>query len=140
MEKHLGPTDRLTLANGILETYASGPLLALHIAPPRCAAAVSQRPVLSPLARIQVAAGAPVMTNLNCHVIDVGDALLRKLLLLLDGQHDLAALVQELAAAIRAGATPAPANMTPGRALEEELAEGVEQQLQMARRFALLVS
>ena len=140
VEKHLGPTDRLTLANGILETYASGPLLALHIAPPKCAAAVSQRPVLSPLARIQVAAGAPVMTNLNCHVIDVGDALLRKLLLLLDGQHDRAALVQELAAAIRAGAIPAPANMTPGRALEEELAEGVEQQLQMARRFALLVS
>ena len=67
----------------------------LHVWAPEIAAAPSERPVASALARLQAAEGTRV-TNLRHAGVDVPDALGRRLITLLDGTRDRDALLREL--------------------------------------------
>ena len=67
----------------------------LHSWAPEIATAASERPVASALARLQAAEGTRV-TNLRHASVDVPDELGRRLITLLDGTRDRAALLREL--------------------------------------------
>jgi hypothetical protein len=67
----------------------------LHVWAPDIATAPSERPVASAPARLQAARGGRV-TTLRHTEVDVPDELGRRLITLLDGRRDRAALVREL--------------------------------------------
>jgi SAM-dependent methyltransferase len=78
----------------LLRAYAVN-LVQLHVWAPAIATAPSERPFASALARWQAAAG-PRITNLRHGSVDVPDELGRRLITLLDGTRDRAALLREL--------------------------------------------
>ena len=78
----------------LLQAYAAN-LVQLHVWTPALATAPSERPVASPLARLQAAEGTRV-TNLRHATVEVPDELGRRLITLLDGTRDRAALLAEL--------------------------------------------
>jgi trans-aconitate methyltransferase len=82
------------LCNTLLRAYAAN-LVQLHVWAPELATAPSERPVASALARLQAAEGTRI-TNLRHASVDVPDALGRRLITLLDGTRDRAALLREL--------------------------------------------
>jgi SAM-dependent methyltransferase len=107
------PAD--TVAELLMRLVESG-ALELRVAPPRIAAAVSDRPAASPLARAQAAEGRRMITNQRHMSVQFGDENSRKFLLLLDGSRDRPALAREL------GAGGADSQIADGR-LEAGLAE-----------------
>jgi SAM-dependent methyltransferase len=78
----------------LLRAYAAN-LVQLHVWAPRLATTPSERPVASALARHQAAEGTRV-TTLRHTSVEVPDELGRRLIALLDGTRDHAALVREL--------------------------------------------
>jgi SAM-dependent methyltransferase len=78
----------------LLRAYAVN-LVQLHVWAPEIATAPSERPVASALARLQAASGTRI-TNLRHGTLDVPDELGRRLITLLDGTRDRAALLREL--------------------------------------------
>lgn len=95
-EKH-GEEDEqeaLTLAEILLRTYSTN-LVELHVHVPRYAVSATERPVASPLARYQIQSGSTVTTLRHTNV-EVEDLIGQKLLALLDGTRDRAALLEEL--------------------------------------------
>src|SRR5262249_24882459 len=70
-------------------------LVLLHTQPPQFVTKVSERPVASPLARAQASHGG-VVTSMSHKCVDIEDTLSVKLLQLLDGARDHAALLDEL--------------------------------------------
>ena len=78
----------------LLQAYAAN-LVHLHVWAPPLATAPSERPRASALARRQAAEGTRV-TTLRHTSVDVPDELGRRLIALLDGTRDRAALVREL--------------------------------------------
>ena len=83
------------LADILLATYAAG-VIELHAEPAQCVAKVSQFPVASQLARSQARRGRLITTTRHT-TIEAPDEKVRLLIGLLDGAHDFAALVRELA-------------------------------------------
>ena len=63
---------------------------------PHASSTVSQRPVVSPLARWQISRGKPI-TNLWCCSIKMDEPVMRHLCSLLDGSRDRTALANDLA-------------------------------------------
>ena len=61
--------------------------------PPRVATAIAERPVASPLARLQLSLGLTMITNQRHQSIDLPDETGRALISLLDGTRDREALV-----------------------------------------------
>jgi methyltransferase-like protein/2-polyprenyl-3-methyl-5-hydroxy-6-metoxy-1,4-benzoquinol methylase len=88
------------LAETLLACYMSN-LAALHVKPFDMVTEVGDRPVASPLARHQSAAGMPI-ANLRHRVVDVSDGD-RFVLGYLDGNHDRSAIVSALGRAIGNG-------------------------------------
>jgi methyltransferase-like protein len=89
--------DEQILAANLLTAYGySGNLVELHAYAPQMALEVSERPVASPLARLQVKTSAQI-TNLRHERIVIGE-FERCLLPYLDGNHDLDDLVNILKA------------------------------------------
>jgi SAM-dependent methyltransferase len=86
--------DGDAVCEALLRAYAVN-LVQLHVWTPEIATAPSERPVASALARLQAAAGSRI-TNLRHGTIDVPDELGRRLITLLDGTRDRAALLHEL--------------------------------------------
>jgi hypothetical protein len=78
----------------MLRGYAAN-LVQLHVWAPAVASTPSDRPVASPLARLQAARGTRV-TTLRHATVEVPDELGRRLIGLLDGSRDRAALLREL--------------------------------------------
>jgi hypothetical protein len=78
----------------LLRAYAVN-LVQLHVWAPALAAEPPERPVASALARWQAARG-PRITNLWHATVEVPDELGRRLITLLDGTRDRAALLREL--------------------------------------------
>lgn len=78
----------------LLATYASD-LVEFHVCQPGFITMASERPVVSPLARLEAQRGRIVTTPRHTS-IEVKDDLGRRLLLLLDGTRDRAALLREL--------------------------------------------
>jgi methyltransferase-like protein/cyclopropane fatty-acyl-phospholipid synthase-like methyltransferase len=90
------------LADFVWGTYSAG-LLNLHVYVPPFATKVSERPVASPLARLEARDG-DVITTLDHRSLRLGDALQRGLVMLLDGTHDHDALRRELLQLFESGA------------------------------------
>ena len=86
--------DGDAVCEALLRAYAVN-LVQLHVSAPEIANAPSERPVASALARLQAAEGTRI-TNLRHGTIDVPDELGRRLITLLDGTRDRAALLREL--------------------------------------------
>ena len=80
--------------DALLRAYTAN-LVQLHVWAPPLPAAVGERPVASALARVQAARGTHV-TNLWHATVEVPDDLGRRLITLLDGTRDRAALLQEM--------------------------------------------
>ena len=86
--------ETLELCETLSRAYAAN-LVHLHVWSPPLATEPGERPVASALARLQVAEGERV-TTLRHTSVEVPDALGRRLIALLDGTRDRAALLREL--------------------------------------------
>jgi hypothetical protein len=86
--------DLDTVGEALLRCYAAN-LVHLHVHPPQLVTRVSERPQASPLARLQVR-DRDEIANLRHATVPVPDALSGRLLALLDGTRDRAALLAEL--------------------------------------------
>jgi SAM-dependent methyltransferase len=87
-------TGEEAVYEALLRAYAVN-LVQLHVWAPALAAEPPERPVASALARWQAARG-PRITNLWHATVEVPDELGRRLITLLDGTRDRAALLREL--------------------------------------------
>ena len=94
--------------------------------PPRVATSISERPVSSALARLQLSAGLTMVTNQRHQSIDLPDEAGRALVSLLDGTRDR----RELAAAVGRVAPPAD---------RVEIEKAIEASLGQLLRLCLLV-
>jgi hypothetical protein len=86
--------DDPAVAEMLRRAYAAN-LVRLHVWAPPLVTTASERPVASAVARLQAAEGTRVTTLLHTSV-DVGDELGLRLIRLLDGTRDRAALLAEL--------------------------------------------
>jgi methyltransferase-like protein/2-polyprenyl-3-methyl-5-hydroxy-6-metoxy-1,4-benzoquinol methylase len=137
----IGETAARDLGEGLLQVVATRPVITFGSRPHPCAAA-SERPRLSPIARIQLEAGRPTVTSLRHFSVEARDPLFRAVLSLLDGQRDRAAIADALAEAVESGKVPAPPVGAGGdaRPLREQIAEGIERNLRDIARMALLIA
>ncbi|MGE0826406.1 MAG: methyltransferase regulatory domain-containing protein [Candidatus Binatia bacterium] len=90
--------DTHALSDLLLRAYA-GNVVELHICPPRFVTQVSERPQVSPLARLQSREHTQV-TNLRHHTITVDNEFVHYLLPLLDGSRDRGAVIEALMALV----------------------------------------
>ena len=90
------------LVDFVWQTYSAG-LLDLHLYVPPFTAKVSERPVASPLARLE-ARDSDVITTLHHRSLRLGDALQRGLVMLMDGTRDHDALRKDLLQLFESGA------------------------------------
>jgi SAM-dependent methyltransferase len=86
--------DRAKLRDALLRAYAAN-VVQLHASPPRVASRPGERPVASRLARRQAERG-DLVTNLRHRSVRLEDGLARRLVTLLDGTRDRAALADEM--------------------------------------------
>jgi methyltransferase-like protein len=126
----LGPQatadDRRALCDALLRSYAAN-LVAVHVHPPRPTSTPGDAPRATALARHQARAGETV-TNLRHASVRIEDDLGRRLVTLLDGTRDRAAL----AAALRAHL------LDQGRPVPADLADSLDRSLRGLARLALL--
>jgi methyltransferase-like protein/2-polyprenyl-3-methyl-5-hydroxy-6-metoxy-1,4-benzoquinol methylase len=121
--------DKELLGGIILKGYYTSDLLELHAGPVDFCVKVNERPVASPLARLQAARQA-IVTNLRHDAVSLSD-IQRHVLKNLDGQHDRAGLVDVLAGLISQGSLviqqdgqdPARATAALEQSVESALAE-----------------
>jgi methyltransferase-like protein/cyclopropane fatty-acyl-phospholipid synthase-like methyltransferase len=90
------------LVDFIWQVYSAG-LLDLHVYVPPFATKVSEKPVASPLARLEARA-SEVITTLHHRSLRLGDALQRGLVMLMDGTRDHGALRKDLLQLFQSGA------------------------------------
>ncbi len=88
------PGDAREVEAILMSAFKAG-MVRLYADPPALEATSGGRPVASPLARIQAGAGETVTTLLHTS-IEIRDPVARRLLVLLDGTRDRAALIEEL--------------------------------------------
>ncbi|MGZ6674009.1 MAG: methyltransferase regulatory domain-containing protein [Solirubrobacteraceae bacterium] len=122
------PDDRRALCDALLRSYAAN-LVALHVDPPRPTTTPGEAPRASALARHQARAGQMV-TNLRHASVRLEDDLGRRLVTLLDGTRDRAALAAELRTHL----------LDQGRPIPADLADSLDRSLQGLARLALLES
>ena len=139
------PIDPLTqdaAAALVLRLYEAR-ALELRIRPPRLVSTVTERPVASPLARLQIASGQTAVTNQRHVSVMLTDELSRQFLLLLDGSRDRAALLRDLTGRFDSG-EPLPAWHANGPASRLERAlmldKGLDDNLAQMARLCLLVA
>ncbi|MEP7085531.1 MAG: class I SAM-dependent methyltransferase, partial [Betaproteobacteria bacterium] len=128
-----------TLGEEILRCYAAG-VVELRVWSPPLSTIVTERPVASPMARLQAQQGEHV-TNLLQQRVTL-DGITRALLPLLDGSRDRGALVRalsELAASGKLHLQQAGQLLTEGPALQALLVEAVSRSLPRLAKAALLV-
>jgi methyltransferase-like protein len=121
-----GDAERTELCDALLRSYAAN-LVVLHVHPPRLTTAPGATPRTSDLARHQARGGA-VVTNLRHTRVRIEDDLGRRLVTLLDGTRDRAALAAELRAFLADRGDPVPA----------DLAAALDRSLEGLARMALL--
>jgi SAM-dependent methyltransferase len=120
------PDDRRALCDALLRGYAAN-LVALHVHPPRPTTTPGEAPRASALARHQ-ALGGQMVTNLRHASVRIEDDLGRRLVTLLDGTRDRAALTAELRSFLSEQGRPVP----------YDLPDSLERSLQGLARLALL--
>ena len=132
--------DATLLGANLLRAYGySTQLVELHAHVPPLVSEVSERPVASPVARLQ-AQDSTTVANLWHNRVHL-DPLQRHLLLLLDGAHDRAALLSDLAGLVAEGVLAVQQDGQPvedGKVVRDILARGLEKHLQRLARAALL--
>jgi methyltransferase-like protein/cyclopropane fatty-acyl-phospholipid synthase-like methyltransferase len=129
------------LGDMLLRAYAGG-IIEVYGHPPRFASQPGERPVASPLARLQ-SREADRVVNLRHYNIEVENPVGRFLLGRLDGSLDRAALVGELAALVESGdlsIETEQAHVQDERSVRELLAAELERQLADLAERALLVA
>jgi methyltransferase-like protein/cyclopropane fatty-acyl-phospholipid synthase-like methyltransferase len=133
--------DVRVLGDMLLRAYAGG-IVEVYGHPPQFALQPGERPVASPLARLQSREDGRV-TNLRHYTIEIENPLGRYLLGRLDGSRDRAALLDDLAALVESGALTLRTDGSPahdGRHVREQLAAELERQLMDLGERALLVA
>ena len=110
--------DVAALAGFLLKSYAIG-FVELHVHLPQLVTRISEFPVASALARLQVRSGSAV-SSLRHTVVKFDDAPIRHLLGLLDGTRDRAALLLAMKDFMPAGGAIPPATSLAGQ-LEHSL-------------------
>jgi methyltransferase-like protein/SAM-dependent methyltransferase len=127
------------LLDFLINTYAVG-LIEMHTRPFQFADKAGERPIASRLARMQAETNDRVV-NLRHEGIRLEDDLVRRLLLLLDGTRDRAALITEIRHMAESGEFPLELDSADkSQTREEMLAEGLERSLESLTRLALLES
>jgi methyltransferase-like protein len=120
-------------AAGMVELYAEGPHFTLE---------PGARPAASPLARLQLRNQAPAVADLRHSCVPLPDPMYRRLVQLLDGCRDRAALLDDLCAfAVAAGVLRRPDGQPvtePGQA-RAIIAPALEPSLRNVGRLALLL-
>lgn len=132
--------DETSLSKIILWTYAAG-LVELHIHQPVFTLNLSERPVASPLAQLQLQSGNRI-TNLRHTSVQMEGPLENRLLLLLDGTRDRTDILHELANLVESGAASLRLNDIEVRdrlKAIEILSKGLETSLKQIAHLALLV-
>jgi methyltransferase-like protein/ubiquinone/menaquinone biosynthesis C-methylase UbiE len=94
--------DARILGELLLRAYAGG-IVEFSLVPPRLVARPTNKPLASPLARLQSEEGSEVV-NLRHFNLRIEDPLSRRLLQLLDGSRDRDALLDDLLALVKSGA------------------------------------
>jgi len=131
--------DAQVLGTEILQCYTAN-MVELRIRAPDFTIQVSERPVASPLARLQANSGLRV-TNLRHEVVNL-DEFNRQLVKLLDGGHDRAALLEALNGLVAEGVLVAEQHGQPVKdptALRELLTQALDYALPYLARSALLL-
>ena len=128
-----------TLCEFLLATYGAD-VVGLQLHAPKYTTTVSDRPMVSPLSRLQARQGG-YLTSIRHTMIDVKDALSRRLIMSLDGTRDRASLLQELTEVVKSGGLSSePTGLQP-EALDAAVSlEMLEQKLVELSRLALLVA
>jgi SAM-dependent methyltransferase len=111
------------VCEALLRCYAAN-LVRLHVAPPQVSVVAPERPRVSALARLEAVQGE-MLTTVRHTGIRLDDDLGRRLVALLDGTRDRAALLDALAPA--------------GAMARDELADGLEHSLTRLARAGLLL-
>jgi hypothetical protein len=109
---------------------------------PPFVSAVSERPVASSLARLQLQHGT-VASTLRHQTLRIEDNLSRHLVMLLDGTRNRTTLLQDLGALVQSGAATVSHEGEPVSDLQEalqHLADGLEANLTSLARLAKLVA
>jgi hypothetical protein len=118
-------------------------LVELHLCPPRFETRVSERPAASLVARFQAQFGRNVI-NLRHELITVDDEVTYRLLPLLDGQHDQAALLARLTEMVKSGELVAQADdgrpYKDSAKIEEKLGVALARALHHLANAALLIA
>jgi xanthine/CO dehydrogenase XdhC/CoxF family maturation factor len=117
------------LAEALLQAYSAG-LLEVNIRPSQFKVQAGERPVASPLARLQAKEGSMV-TTLRHTTEELADDVDRCLVLLLDGACDRSALAAALRAFVRSRSMPG---------VEPVTAESLDARLARLAKQALLVA
>ncbi len=133
--------DVRVLAASLLRAYA-GTLVEFHIWPPRFVSQPSERPLVSPLARLQAREGKRV-TNFRHATIAVDGSLERQLLQLLDGSRDRTALLDDLSRLVEMGTLTIEKNgelITDLDVARQTIAMELEDKLVEIGKNALLVA
>jgi methyltransferase-like protein len=133
--------DAQEIGNALLQAYSAG-YVEFHVHPPSFVTDVSERPMASLLARLQLQHDNVVAT-LRHHTLRIEDEVGRHLVMLLDGTRDRAALLRDLGAMVQSGAATF---MHEGRAVTDarealrHLADGLESYLTGLARSAVLIA
>jgi methyltransferase-like protein/2-polyprenyl-3-methyl-5-hydroxy-6-metoxy-1,4-benzoquinol methylase len=134
--------DRQLLGSNLLKAYGyNEDLVELHVHPPQFSLTISDRPVVSPVARLQ-AKSTPHVTNLRHEPVKV-EGLAYHLLPYLDGSWPVSGLVEVVAGWLTEGIIELRAeNGRPAEPaqLRQELPALIEAALQSLARAALLVA
>jgi methyltransferase-like protein len=135
------PADRISLANTLFTCYQGG-LVELHCWAPFLTLKPGDRPLVSPLARMQTIQESTVTTL--CHTsVEISGTLEKKLLQLLDGTRDRSMILQALEEAVLSGEATLPQDGEPmpeAAKVRPLLAAGLESQLNHLARLGLLLA
>ncbi|MDQ3831822.1 MAG: hypothetical protein M3361_21520, partial [Candidatus Tectomicrobia bacterium] len=133
--------DAQEIGRALLQAYGAG-YVELHVHKPPFVSAVTERPVASSLARLQLQHDT-VASTLRHQTLRIEDNLSRRLVMLLDGTRDRATLLQDLGALVQSGAATVSHEGEPVNDLQEalqHLADGLEANLTSLARLAMLVA
>jgi methyltransferase-like protein/cyclopropane fatty-acyl-phospholipid synthase-like methyltransferase len=128
------------LADFVLATYSAG-LLDLHAHVPPFTTEVSERPVASPLARLEARDG-DVISTLHHRSLHLSDSLQRGLVMLMDGSRDHDALRKDLLELFKSGVLTLQEGDKPAadmKTVEERIAAESEDVMRGLARLAVLM-
>jgi methyltransferase-like protein/SAM-dependent methyltransferase len=133
--------DRRVLGDMLLQAYGKN-LVELHVHAPQFATTLSERPIASPVARLQLQHG-PMVTNL-CHgCVKLEGVLAQHLFHLLDGTRDRTALLEELLTLVKSGTATMQKDgkeVTNPQQVRQVLANALDEKLTELSGLALFVA